>query len=110
MVASVFSGANVIWMGVKEALGERIEEATHPITSQFFRFWGGVGSGGECIDENVILSRDAIFSIFIPSAPTESSRLKTTSMGASSRSRVAFIFRSMCGAKLLTRPRVCRGD
>jgi len=51
MVASVFSGANVIWMGVKEALGERIEEATHPITSQFFRFWGGVGVAGECIDE-----------------------------------------------------------
>jgi carbamoyl-phosphate synthase large subunit len=51
MVASVFSGANVIWMGVKELLGESIEEAPTPVASQFLRFWGGVGVAGECIDE-----------------------------------------------------------
>lgn len=51
MVASVFSGTNVIWMGVKEVLGETIQEAPQPVASQFFRFWGGVGVVGECIDE-----------------------------------------------------------
>jgi carbamoyl-phosphate synthase large subunit len=51
MVASVFSGTNVIWMGVKEVLGETIQEAPQPVASQFFRFWGGVGVAGECIDE-----------------------------------------------------------
>jgi carbamoyl-phosphate synthase large subunit len=51
MVASVFSGTNVIWMGVQEALGERIEVPPQPVISQFFRFWGGVGVAGECIDE-----------------------------------------------------------
>lgn len=51
MVASVFSGANVIWMGVKELLGEIIEQPPQMVVSQFLRFWGGVGVVGECVDE-----------------------------------------------------------
>ena len=52
MVASVFSGANVIWMSVMEALGiptagpaEELQE------SDFYRFWGGIGISKEGIDE-----------------------------------------------------------
>ncbi len=51
MVASIFSGTNVIWMGVKEVLGETVEVIPSPVASQFFRFWGGVGVAGECVDE-----------------------------------------------------------
>jgi LmbE family N-acetylglucosaminyl deacetylase len=52
MVASLFSGVNVIWMGVKEALGEPPETVPDRLqTASFHRFWGGVGIQGERIDE-----------------------------------------------------------
>ena len=53
MVASFFGGVNVIWMAVKEALGEppaavRVKRAA----ATFRRFWGGVGvAEGSLIDE-----------------------------------------------------------
>lgn len=44
MVASVFSGVNVIWLGVKEALGEEIKELPPLRQPVYFRrIWGGVG-------------------------------------------------------------------
>jgi carbamoyl-phosphate synthase large subunit len=47
MVASLFSGVNVIWMGVKEALGEPPESVPATLrTASFHRFWGGVGFDG----------------------------------------------------------------
>ena len=54
MVASVFSGANVIWMSVMEALGEPPTYAPSKLRgSEFYRFWGGVGvsSAGEMLGE-----------------------------------------------------------
>jgi carbamoyl-phosphate synthase large subunit len=46
MVASLFSGANVIWMSVLECLGESPMTA-HVIQrpAAFYRFWGGVAFG-----------------------------------------------------------------
>ena len=44
MVASLFSGVNIIWLAVKEALGEppsAIPSLRRP--AQFYRFWGGLG-------------------------------------------------------------------
>ena len=44
MVASLFSSVNVIWLGVKESLGE--SPIGHPQELKpalFYRFWGGVG-------------------------------------------------------------------
>ena len=47
MVASLFSGVNVIWMGVKELLGDPPSEAVVAFGSAlFYRFWGGVGVQG----------------------------------------------------------------
>ena len=47
MVASLFSGVNVIWMGVKELLGTPPAEAvTACADAVFYRFWGGVGIRG----------------------------------------------------------------
>lgn len=44
MVASMFSGANVIWFGIKELLGEPVEKLDESLQpSSFHRFWGGVG-------------------------------------------------------------------
>lgn len=44
MVASVFSGPNVIWLGVKEALGEFPSVALAVANNiSFQRYWGGVG-------------------------------------------------------------------
>jgi carbamoyl-phosphate synthase large subunit len=53
MVASVFSGVNVIWMAAKEALGESPSiPALKLKTPTFQRFWGGVGFlGGQVLDE-----------------------------------------------------------
>jgi carbamoyl-phosphate synthase large subunit len=53
MVASLFSGVNVIWMAVKEALGEPPAAITRTLRAATFRrFWGGVGvSDGRFIDE-----------------------------------------------------------
>jgi carbamoyl-phosphate synthase large subunit len=44
MVASVFSGANVIWFGVKELIGEPVcRLACRVAPSSFYRYWGGLG-------------------------------------------------------------------
>lgn len=52
MVASLFSGVNVIWMGVKEAMGEPPEAVPATLrAASFHRFWGGVGIDGEQVDE-----------------------------------------------------------
>ncbi len=43
MAASIFSGANVIWMAVKEALELPVEEPAKPLKhSEFYRYWGGL--------------------------------------------------------------------
>ena len=53
MVASLFGGVNVIWMAVKEALGEPPTEVrARRVAATFRRFWGGVGvADGSLIDE-----------------------------------------------------------
>lgn len=53
MVASLFSGVNVIWMAVKEALGEPPGHVSTKLREAAFnRFWGGIGvSGGRLLDE-----------------------------------------------------------
>lgn len=51
MVASLFGGANVIWMGVKEALGELVDWVPPLQPASFHRFWGGVGFDGAHVDE-----------------------------------------------------------
>lgn len=44
MVASVFSGINVIWLSVRELLGKPCQTISQPITPACFqRFWGGIG-------------------------------------------------------------------
>jgi carbamoyl-phosphate synthase large subunit len=44
MVASLFSGVNIIWLAVKEAMGEPPAEIpTLRRPAQFYRFWGGLG-------------------------------------------------------------------
>jgi carbamoyl-phosphate synthase large subunit len=43
MVASFFSGANVIWMAVREAMGIPVEEVPRQLkASEFYRYWGGL--------------------------------------------------------------------
>ncbi|HLO04247.1 MAG TPA: ATP-grasp domain-containing protein [Symbiobacteriaceae bacterium] len=51
MVASLFGGANVIWLGVKEALGEVVDWIPPLRPASFERFWGGIGFAGEQVDE-----------------------------------------------------------
>ena len=47
MVASLFGGVNVIWMGVREALGEPVAEVPAELTpASFLRYWGGIGLQG----------------------------------------------------------------
>jgi carbamoyl-phosphate synthase large subunit len=44
MVASVFAGANLIWMAVRELLGDPVREIHQPLrTAAFLRYWGGLG-------------------------------------------------------------------
>jgi carbamoyl-phosphate synthase large subunit len=44
MVASLFSGANVIWLAVKDLMGETpTEEPRQLHEALFYRFWGGIG-------------------------------------------------------------------
>ncbi|MGI8961576.1 MAG: ATP-grasp domain-containing protein [Bryobacteraceae bacterium] len=44
MIASLFSGVNIIWLAAKEALGETPAEIPKLRRSaQFYRFWGGLG-------------------------------------------------------------------
>jgi len=52
MVASVFSGVNVIWLGLRELTGDspaEIPERLKP--SCFYRYWGGVAVSGGHADE-----------------------------------------------------------
>jgi hypothetical protein len=53
MVASLFSGVNVIWLAVREILGERssgnVEVSQNG--ASFYRFWGGLGVSGREIHE-----------------------------------------------------------
>jgi carbamoyl-phosphate synthase large subunit len=51
MVASVFSGVNVIWMAVKELIGETVQEKPRLFESEFLRFWGGIGVTDGRVDE-----------------------------------------------------------
>jgi carbamoyl-phosphate synthase large subunit len=51
MVASLFGDVNVIWLGVKEAMGEVVESVPPLRPASFHRFWGGVGFSGERLDE-----------------------------------------------------------
>jgi len=52
MVASMFSGANVIWLALKELLGECPVESPQGLKEAlFYRFWGGVGVCGEQVYE-----------------------------------------------------------
>lgn len=47
MVASVFSGINVIWMAVREALGFPVKSIpTRLKVSEFYRYWGGLAAEG----------------------------------------------------------------
>lgn len=42
-IASYFSGVNLIWLGICEALGRPLPPTlTHPITSSYTRRWGGI--------------------------------------------------------------------
>jgi carbamoyl-phosphate synthase large subunit len=44
MVASVFSGANVIWFGVRELFHDPVTNLPQPLrASEFMRYWGGIG-------------------------------------------------------------------
>jgi carbamoyl-phosphate synthase large subunit len=52
MVASLFSGANVIWFGVRELLGDPVTALPEPLhVSEFLRYWGGVVEDGGKIVE-----------------------------------------------------------
>lgn len=52
MVASVFSGVNVIWMAVREAIGSPIESVPKNLAeSEFYRYWGGIGTSGSGYQE-----------------------------------------------------------
>ncbi|MBI2187969.1 MAG: ATP-grasp domain-containing protein [Acidobacteria bacterium] len=44
MVASLFSGTNVVWLGIRELLGWPGTPATRPVSpgAAFYRFWGGL--------------------------------------------------------------------
>jgi hypothetical protein len=42
----------VIWLGVKESLGEPIDGLSHSVrASRFLRYWGGIGVVDGCADE-----------------------------------------------------------
>jgi carbamoyl-phosphate synthase large subunit len=48
MAASVFSGVNVIWMAVREAIGKPVEAIPKDLSnSEFYRYWGGLGTCGD---------------------------------------------------------------
>ena len=52
MVASVFSGVNVIWMSVCELCGKPPTEVPAQLKRGcFYRYWGGIGVGGGHVDE-----------------------------------------------------------
>jgi len=44
MIASFFTGVNLIWASIQEALGNPVEPFSQPVQeSSFLRFWGGIG-------------------------------------------------------------------
>jgi carbamoyl-phosphate synthase large subunit len=48
MVASVFSGVNVIWMSVREAIGMPVKSIPKKLKkSELYRYWGGLGTSGK---------------------------------------------------------------
>jgi carbamoyl-phosphate synthase large subunit len=52
MVASVFSGVNVVWMSVREALGYPVRSIPKKLkSSEFYRYWGGLGTTGRRFEE-----------------------------------------------------------
>ena len=52
MAASVFSGVNVIWMAVREAIGEPVSTLPSSLMkSEFYRYWGGLGTFGDSFEE-----------------------------------------------------------
>ncbi|MDG6923244.1 MAG: ATP-grasp domain-containing protein [Nitrososphaerota archaeon] len=52
MVASVFSGVNIIWMSVREAMGYPTKTIPKNLkTSEFYRYWGGLGNSGNSSNE-----------------------------------------------------------
>lgn len=52
MVASYFAGANMIWMSVKELMGEPVKNVTVTDAS-FQRYWGGIGLKGDGTHEEI---------------------------------------------------------
>lgn len=52
MVASCFAGANIIWFGVRELLGDPVIGLTGPLEEiSFVRYWGGLGIQRDlCVD------------------------------------------------------------
>jgi carbamoyl-phosphate synthase large subunit len=53
MVASVFSGVNVIWMSVREGLGYPVRSIPKLKNSEFYRYWGGLGTIGKSSFEEI---------------------------------------------------------
>lgn len=52
MVASVFCGVNLIWLGVKAVLGQSLAGMNdRPRPARFYRFWGGLGISDGFTDE-----------------------------------------------------------
>lgn len=52
MVASVFSGVNVIWLSLRELSGDAPDELPRRLRPGcFYRFWGGISVCGEHVDE-----------------------------------------------------------
>lgn len=52
MVASVFSGANVIWLSVRELIGDTPTEPLRIEQHQrFYRFWGGISVSNAGVEE-----------------------------------------------------------
>lgn len=52
MVASTLAGTNVIWMAVREALGNPVSPVSRPVDgAEFYRYWGGVGVTNDSIQD-----------------------------------------------------------
>lgn len=52
MAASVFSGVNVIWMAVREAINAPVTTIPERFAeSEFYRYWGGLGTFGNSFEE-----------------------------------------------------------
>jgi carbamoyl-phosphate synthase large subunit len=52
MAASVFSGVNVIWMSVREAIHQPLDIGQKTLyKSEFYRYWGGLGTSSSGFSE-----------------------------------------------------------